>query len=147
MHLFSCQVIIHSFWKFCLFLKLRVGVYSLEFNIWTPILLWSIVQGSNNWSQICTMHANCCIGLEQKMERLQFALHTWNEFKAHWMKSLWTKFPIGNAYVDSNMTHRKWQKWHVIFLYRVQIQTLKHKLDYYLTCRIWEHIAIVFFFF
>jgi len=34
------------------------------------------------------------------------------------------------------MTHQKWQKWHIVFLYRVQIQTLKHKLDYYLTCRI-----------
>ncbi|KAH9569466.1 hypothetical protein CY35_03G135000 [Sphagnum magellanicum] len=60
-------------------LKLRF----LDVNIFS-----GYCQGSNNWSQICTMHANCCIGLEQKMERLQFALHTWNEFKAHQMKSL-----------------------------------------------------------
>ncbi|KAH8968632.1 hypothetical protein BDL97_03G137600 [Sphagnum fallax] len=60
-------------------LKLRF----LDVNIFS-----GYCQGSNNWSHICTMHANCCIGLEQKMERLQFALHTWNEFKAHHMKSL-----------------------------------------------------------
>jgi hypothetical protein len=60
-------------------LKLRF----LDVNIFS-----GYCQVSNNWLQICTMHANCCIGLEQKMERLQFALHTWNEFKAQQMKSL-----------------------------------------------------------
>ncbi|KAH8968642.1 hypothetical protein BDL97_03G138500, partial [Sphagnum fallax] len=50
-------------------LKLRF----LDVNIFS-----GYCQGSNNWSHICTMYANCCIGLEQKMEHLQFALHTWN---------------------------------------------------------------------
>jgi len=60
------------------------------------------------------------------------------------MKSYWTNlFPIGNTYMDSSTAH---QKWHVVFLNRVQIQTLKHKLHYYLTCKIQENILPLFFF-
>ncbi|CAK9271059.1 unnamed protein product [Sphagnum jensenii] len=39
-------------------------------------------QGSNNWLQICTMHANCCIGLGDKMEFLRIAFNIWKQFKA-----------------------------------------------------------------
>jgi hypothetical protein len=39
-------------------------------------------QESNNWLQICTMHANCVIGLGEKMKFLRMIFNIWKEFKA-----------------------------------------------------------------
>ncbi|KAH8968639.1 hypothetical protein BDL97_03G138200 [Sphagnum fallax] len=39
-------------------------------------------QEGNNWFQICTMHANCVIGLGEKMEFLRMTFNIWKQFKA-----------------------------------------------------------------
>ncbi|CAM6055564.1 unnamed protein product [Sphagnum tenellum] len=39
-------------------------------------------QESDNWLQICTMHANCVIGVGEKMEFLRMISNIWKQFKA-----------------------------------------------------------------
>jgi hypothetical protein len=39
-------------------------------------------QRSDDIGHICTMHANCCTGLERKLEDLRSVLTTWNKFKS-----------------------------------------------------------------
>ncbi|KAG2543793.1 hypothetical protein PVAP13_9NG759800 [Panicum virgatum] len=45
-------------------------------------LFGGLCEPSRNMSRVCTMHANCCIGLSRKISDLNAMLRDWRKFKA-----------------------------------------------------------------
>ncbi|TVU48506.1 hypothetical protein EJB05_08144, partial [Eragrostis curvula] len=45
-------------------------------------LFGGLCEPSRNMSRVCTMHANCCIGLSRKVSDLNAMLHDWRRFMA-----------------------------------------------------------------
>lgn len=54
---------------------LRIRFLSTEF-------FGGLCEPSRNLSAVCTMHANCCVGLRRKVDDLSLMLQDWRRFMA-----------------------------------------------------------------
>jgi hypothetical protein len=45
-------------------------------------IMMFVLQRSNDMGKVVTMHANCCLGLQRKLDDLRLSLDDWASYKA-----------------------------------------------------------------
>lgn len=53
-------------------------------------------QPSQDLNKVCTMHANCCVGLENKVHDLEIMLGDWRKYKQSRVNQTLTQGPVGS---------------------------------------------------
>ncbi|KAF8390626.1 hypothetical protein HHK36_025153 [Tetracentron sinense] len=54
----------------------------LQINYLDTAYFGGFCQPSKNMSKVCTMHANCCVGIERRLHDLRLVLDDWKNFSA-----------------------------------------------------------------
>ncbi|XP_078444432.1 uncharacterized protein At4g15970-like [Wolffia australiana] len=53
----------------------------LNFNLIPTVYFGGICQPSSDFNLVCTMHANCCIGLEHKLNDIRIIMEDWRMYR------------------------------------------------------------------